>query len=163
MRADREQAFAAVFDDEYPRVVRLAYVMLGDEAAARDVAQEAFARLYSHWRRVSDYEFIGAWVRRVAVRLAVAAATQRSREVAHGSLPDTGSMAWVPDVDVHAAVLALPAKQRAAVVLFYFEDRSVDATAAVMGISPSTAKVHLHRARQRLAEMLGEEIEDVAR
>jgi len=64
---------------------------------------------------------------------------------------------------VHAAVLALPAKQRAAVVLFYFEDRSVDATAAVMGISPSTAKVHLHRARQRLAEMLGEEIEDVAR
>ena len=56
----------------------------------------------------------------------------------------------------------LPPQQRAAVALFYLEDRPVAEVAEIIGCSPSTAKVHLHQARKRLATILGEEwVDDV--
>ena len=64
----------------------------------------------------------------------------------------------VRDDAVLAAVRALPPAQRAAVVLFYFEDRPVSEIAEILDCSPATAKVHLHRARKKLAEFLGEEV-----
>ncbi|HEX2030555.1 MAG TPA: sigma-70 region 4 domain-containing protein, partial [Actinomycetota bacterium] len=67
------------------------------------------------------------------------------------------------DLDLARALRQLPAAQRAAVVLHYLEDRPVAEVAALMACSPSTAKVHLHRARKRLAALLGEEDDDVAR
>jgi RNA polymerase sigma-70 factor (ECF subfamily) len=51
--------------------------------------------------------------------------------------------------------------QRAAIVLFYFEDRPVSEIAEILDCAPSTAKVHLHRARKTLAERLGEVMADV--
>ena len=57
----------------------------------------------------------------------------------------------------------LPAMQRAAVVLFYFEDRPVAEIADILGISDGSVKVHLHRARQRLMVLLGEEVGEDAR
>jgi RNA polymerase sigma-70 factor, ECF subfamily len=69
-------------------------------------------------------------------------------------------------VDVLQAVRRLPAAQRAAVVLFYFEDRPVAEVAQILACPEVTAKVYLHRARKRLATLLGqkeaEEIKDVS-
>jgi RNA polymerase sigma-70 factor (ECF subfamily) len=67
-----------------------------------------------------------------------------------------------PDVDLMRAVAQLPAQQRAAVVLFYFEDRPVAEIVDLLGCTESAAKVWLHRARRRLAELLQEEVEDVS-
>jgi RNA polymerase sigma factor (sigma-70 family) len=53
--------------------------------------------------------------------------------------------------------------QRATVVLFYFEDRPVAEIADILGISDGSVKVHLHRARQRLVVLLGEEVGEDAR
>ncbi|HEX2031074.1 MAG TPA: sigma factor, partial [Actinomycetota bacterium] len=61
--------FGWLFREEYPSIVRTAYLMLGDREAAEDVAQEAFARLFARWGKVSRYDRPGAWVRRVAIRL----------------------------------------------------------------------------------------------
>lgn len=55
------------------------------------------------------------------------------------------------------AVATLPRAQQAAVVLFYFEDRPIAEIADVIGCSEVTARVHLHRARKRLTELLGYE------
>jgi RNA polymerase sigma-70 factor (ECF subfamily) len=60
------------------------------------------------------------------------------------------------DVDVLRAVRALPLRQRTAVVLHYFEDLSLHDVAEVLECSPSTAGVHLHRARARLGGLLQE-------
>jgi RNA polymerase sigma-70 factor (ECF subfamily) len=69
----------------------------------------------------------------------------------------------VPDIDLINAIGVLAPKQRAAVVLFYLEDRPVEEIARVMGTSTSTVKQHLHRARARLAEVLQEEaVDDVS-
>lgn len=62
---------------------------------------------------------------------------------------------------MYGAVRLLPLKQRTAVVLFYFEDRPVAEVAQLLGCSPATARVHLHRARRRLAALLGEVVDDV--
>ena len=61
-------------------------------------------------------------------------------------------------VEVLAAVRQLSPRQRAAVALYYFEDKPVEEVAHVLECSASTARVHLYRARQRLAELLGEEV-----
>ena len=68
----------------------------------------------------------------------------------------------LPRKDVLDAVRSLPAQQRAAVVLHYFEDRPVAEIADVLGCAPATARVHLHKARTRLAALLDEEVDDVA-
>jgi RNA polymerase sigma-70 factor (ECF subfamily) len=62
-----------------------------------------------------------------------------------------------PDVDVQRSLLRLPARQRAVVVLHYFEDRPVREVAELLGVEEATVKVHLHRARSRLRQLLGED------
>ena len=59
--------------------------------------------------------------------------------------------------DVDAAIRRLPGSQRAAIVLHYYEDRPTAEVAAILGCTESTARVHLHHARKRLALLLGED------
>ncbi|MDP9302061.1 MAG: hypothetical protein M3P43_14395, partial [Actinomycetota bacterium] len=59
-RADAE--FTWLFRAEFPRVARTAYLILHDRQAAEDVAQQAFAQLLVHWKKVSRYDLPEAWV-----------------------------------------------------------------------------------------------------
>jgi RNA polymerase sigma-70 factor (ECF subfamily) len=61
------------------------------------------------------------------------------------------------DAALMAAVRSLPSQQRAAVVLFYLEDRPLAEIAEILGCAAATARVHVHRARARLAEAMGKE------
>jgi RNA polymerase sigma-70 factor (ECF subfamily) len=72
---------------------------------------------------------------------------------------DSETFDVVPDLDLARALLRLPARQRAAVVLHYLEDRPVEEIAVTLGVSASTVKHHLLRARARLAAVLGEDHE----
>jgi RNA polymerase sigma-70 factor (ECF subfamily) len=143
--------FEAFFRAEYPAIVRAVYVLTANQAEAEDVAQEAFARLYAHWRKVSRYERPGAWVRRVAINIAVSSLRTLVRHSPGASDPDPA------DPDLHRAIVALPRLQRAAVVLHYYEDLPVGEVAAILGCSPNTVKVHMHRARKKLAAALSED------
>jgi len=160
--SDTETEFEWFFADEYGAVLRSVFFVLHDRAKAEDIAQDAFVQLYAHWAKVSKYERPEAWVRRVAIRLAVRAARrERLRQVLERGAP-SAPMPLPVDVDLLRAVRQLSPKQRAAVVLYYFEDRPVFDVAKILGCSAATANVHLHRARKRLAELLGEEVsEDV--
>jgi RNA polymerase sigma-70 factor (ECF subfamily) len=59
--------------------------------------------------------------------------------------------------DLDGAIKRLPGSQRAAIVLHYYEDRPTAEIAVILGCSESTARVHLHHARKRLATLLGED------
>jgi RNA polymerase sigma-70 factor (ECF subfamily) len=151
--------FEDLFVREYPAIFRSAYLVVGDRDLAREITQEAFCRLLLRWNRIRRYDRPGAWVRLVAVRLA---RRTRDRRVVEASML-TCRERVVDDVlavrlDVDAAILQLPRAQRAAVVLFYLDDLPIDEVAAALGCRPATARVHLHRARARLAELLGEEV-----
>jgi RNA polymerase sigma factor (sigma-70 family) len=161
--ADAE--FAWLFRAEYPLVLRSVFLVLRDRSLAEDITQEAFATLYTHWRRVSAYERPDAWVRRVAMRLAIhASRRERRRRVLERrsvSTPDPPLAAHDPDLA--RAIGDLPAMQRACVVLSYFEDLPTAEVAHILDIAESTARVHLTRARRTLAGRLREEVDDDAR
>jgi len=160
---DAEAEFTAFFRAEYARAVRTVTLVVGDRAVAEEIAQDAFVQLYDHWAKVCRYERPDAWVRRVAIRMATRTARRdRLRQVLEiASAPDQHAPA-LPEVDdaVYAAVRRLPLGQRTAVVLFYLEDRPVAEVADLMRCSTSTARVHLHKARRRLAELLDGSVDD---
>jgi RNA polymerase sigma-70 factor (ECF subfamily) len=145
---------------EHGSVLRTVQLILGDRQAAEDATQEAFYRLLVHWRKVSQYERPGAWVRRVAIRIAVRARRRERFDELELSVQDAESASRV---DLQRALRGLSPAQRAAVVLFYYEDRPIGEVASLMEISGGAVKTHLHRARKHLAEVLGEELNDVSR
>lgn len=149
------EGFSWFFRGEYDAVVHTAQLVLGDRQEAHDVAQEAFLRLLKHWKKVSKYERPDAWVRKVAFRLALTA--KRKRRV-HGLLesdPPAPPDGWdFADPELSKAIEALSIMQRAAIVLFYFEDRPMAEVAQILDCSVSTAKVHVHKARKRLASLM---------
>ena len=137
--------------------------MLHDYSRSEEIAQDAFVQLLRHWNKVRRYEAPGAWVRRVAIRLATRDAKREQRRsvltretiIQDGEEPSPiASM----HPDVIAAIRSLPTQQRAVVVLFYFEDRPMEEIAEIVGCSVSTGWVHLHRARKRLGRLLSEEV-----
>jgi DNA-directed RNA polymerase specialized sigma24 family protein len=159
----RDEAFEAFFMAEHGPVLRTVTLILGDRHAAEDVTQEAFYRLLVHWRKVSQYERPGAWVRRVAIRIAVRARGGRGRETTEPCPAPSAPSDLGGAVDLRLALRALSPAQRTAVVLFYYEDLPVGEVASLMEVSGGAVKTHLHRARKHLAETLGEELNDVPR
>jgi RNA polymerase sigma-70 factor (ECF subfamily) len=149
--------FEWVFRSAYPSVLRTAYLVTRDRGRAEEVTQDAFLRLYERWRSVARVEHPEAWVRKVAVRAAVRQAQRNRRVQPTDHVESTGSTDAVPDVDLDRAIAALAPRQRAAVALFYLEDRPVEEVAELMRVSVSTVKQHLFRARAHLATQLQEE------
>src|SRR3954470_12364532 len=153
-----DSTFEGVFREEYPSVRRTVALILGDLEDADEVTQEAFTQLHLKWKRVSGYDRPGAWVRRVAIRLAVRRRhrSKRGRELevlaAGAGLGDESI-----DPDVVRAIRALPPRQRAAIVLRYYADLEIRDVAAALGCADATARVHLHRARETLARHLAVE------
>ena len=160
-----DEAYTRLFDAEYAHVRRTIHVLLGNAAAAEDITQDAFVQALLHWSKVSRYDRPDAWVRRVAIRLAVRhLKRERRRHVLESATEPAHDIdASAPDPDLTDAIHDLPPKQRAVLVLFYFEDRPMKEIAQLLGMSESTGFVHLHRARTRLGHLLGEGVTDGAR
>lgn len=158
MRAAEQREYDWYFRASYAPVCRTVFLIVHDRELAEDVTQEALYRMLTHWRTVSGYERPEAWVRRVAIRIAVRELQRRTARVTKERLAQPVAYDELPDPDVGRAVAQLAPMQRAAVVLFYWEDRPVHEIAEVLCVSESTVKQHLFRARHRLAEMLCEEV-----
>jgi len=148
--------YATFFRAEFAAVTRTAYLVLHDPDAAEDIAQDAFTQLHLHWAKISTYDRPDAWVRRVAIRMAVRAVRRhRLLDTLLGRL-DPPREASGADLDLAAALRRLPPQQRAAVALHYYEDRPLTEVALILNCSHATAKVHVFKARRRLAALLGE-------
>lgn len=159
-----EAEYEWCFRSSFASVARTVFLIVHDRGRAEELTQEAFLQLARKWRTVSEYERPDAWVRRVAIRMAVHAVQRESRRPGKERLAVVDAAdRTLPDPDVQRAVASLAPMQRACVVLFYWEDRSVKEIAHVLQVSESTVKQHLFRARARLAGMLGEEVDSDAR
>lgn len=146
-----------------PRVLALARRMLGDAAEAEDVAQEAILRL---WRMAPDWRVgeaqVSTWLYRVASNLCIDR-LRRRRERTGEALPETadpapGALDRLVAADraaaLQAALAALPERQRLAIVLRHFEERSNPEIAAVLDTSVEAVESLLARARRELAARL---------
>lgn len=154
------ESFEAFYRREFRRLVAFTLAMSGSRTAAEDIAQEALMAAHARWDRVSVMDRPDAWVRRVASNMAVSQYRRRTAELKAvlrlaGRRQDVMEPMEPRDEEFWKAVRSLPTNQATAVTLHYLEDRSVADIAEVLDCSPSTAKVHLHRGRKKLAERLG--------
>jgi DNA-directed RNA polymerase specialized sigma24 family protein len=151
--------FEELFASEFPRVARTVHHIVGDRREADEITQDAFLELLRHWSKVAGYDRPDLWVRRIAIRKAQRERhrTWRRRELERSVAGVDGHEPPTPAPEVLAAVRRLAPKQRAAVVLFYFEDRPMAEIAEILGCSESTGWSQLHTARRHLAAALAEE------
>lgn len=154
--SDRDVEFVWLFRTEYETVVRTVYLILHDRERARDITQDAFTELLTRWKKISRYDRPDAWVRRVAIRMAIRFLNRERRRPWLERELDPATLPLPVDIDLLHAIEQLPPLQRAAIVLFYFEDRPSAEVADILGMAPGAAKVALHRARKHLAAALGE-------
>lgn len=152
---------SSAFDEFYrsatPRVIHLVYAATGDLTLAQDATQEAFARAWRDWRRVSTHDDPVAWVRTVARRIAISewrSGQARGRAYTrHGAVETTAS----PNDDrvaVVAALRRLSPVLRETVALHYLADRSLEQIAQELEVPVGTVKARLHRGRTQLAALL---------
>lgn len=134
--------------------------LCGDPAEADDIAQDALINAYVASGSFRGESRFGTWLFRIAYNIFID--RQRRRKLPTGPLEE-GAMALAvgdaPDAAfrheaLHRAIRRLPEKERAALLLFYMEDRPVKEVAEILGIPASSVRVYLSRGRQHLKALL---------
>jgi RNA polymerase sigma-70 factor (sigma-E family) len=147
--------FEELYRQHWPSLRRLATLMTGNPQEGQDLAQEAFARWYVHRRGVDNAEaylritllnLIRSRARRRNRVLRFAHVIEREARVAAEIVPQSGELADV--------VARLPERQRAAVILRYYEGRTEQEIAQVLGCRPGTVKSLLSRALHELRRVV---------
>ena len=152
---DLDAEFQDYMAARWPVLVRTAFLLTGDRFLAEDLAQTALTRVYASWRRVRRAGDVDAYVRRVLVN--VNSGRFRKRRVAeHLVAVPVDGRSHVPHEPIAqrsalmAAMAELPPRQRAVVVLRYWEDLSEREVAEVLGCSVGTVKSQASNALARL-------------
>jgi RNA polymerase sigma-70 factor (sigma-E family) len=162
--AQRDKAeFAEFVAGRSAALHRAAYLMVGEVSLAQDLVQEALTKTYVAWPRLRDTGNAEAYTRKAITTTAISWFRRKrwSHERSTGSPPDRGTpghddsvtqSAWLWD-----ALLELPVRQRAAVVLRYYEDLTEAQTADAMGCAVGTVKSQVSAALTKLRERLGDD------
>ena len=139
-----------------PALLRLAYLLTGDQHLAEDLVQSALARTHQAWVRLRATANAEAYARRTMYHLQVSWWRRpRLAESMPGELPERGDGVDQGDrvalrATLRQALLRLTASQRAVLVLRFYEDRSEAETADVLGVSVGTVKSQTARALDRI-------------
>lgn len=146
-------------------LMRTAYLLCGDKQTAQDLTQTALLNLCRAWHRARRADDVDAYAHRVLIN-----AYLNAQRKAHRERKALWDKAWEagfeqasdegPGADLRLSLLAaldrLPPKSRAVIVLRYWEDLSVEATAAALGCSPGNVKSQSSRALAKLRALLGD-------
>jgi len=156
--SDRDSAFAEYFAARSGAMRGTAFLLCGDWHRAEDLVQAAFTKLYVHWNRVARHESLDPYVRKVLIRTFI----------------DDGRRGWwrrerpqdtpvdLPAAQAHTddrlmlmrALSEVPARQRAVLVLRYWEDMSVEEAARALNCSPGTVKSQAARGLDTLRSLV---------
>ena len=150
-------------------VYRVVYAVVGNHDQAEDVVQDALVHAYETIRRFDCRRPLAPWLKRIGVNCAISALRRQARmaraakrDVARNYEANPEEFAIANDLQaaVGEAVSKLPAKQRTAIMLFSLAEMDRAETAVVMGCTVETVKTHLHRARQKLRQLLSDYLEE---
>ena len=145
-------------------LLRSAYLLTGDQHLAEDLVQEALARTHRAWARLERSGNAEAYARKVMYHAQVSIWRRpKVAEVLPGELPDRAAAGGADParsaadrVTLQRALLSLSAKQRAVIVLRYFEDRTELEAAHLLGVSVNTVKTQCARGLARLRTLIGD-------
>ncbi|CUR55592.1 RNA polymerase sigma-E factor [metagenome] len=137
-------------------LLRTAVLLTGDHHRAEDLVQEALAKVALRWSRLESGH-PEAYARQVIARDHISMWRKRRREVV-SQVGDSAGPVLDPDrhLVLQSALASLTPRQRAVVVLRYYDDLSVEDTARTMGVSQGTVKSQTHLALRRLRESMPE-------
>lgn len=144
----------------WPVLFRTALLLTGARAEAEDLAQDTLVKAYAGWAKVARADAPDAYVRRMLVNEFI---SDRRRNARRAALVAESVSALVmlddPDqrLDLWAQVLALPPRQRAVLVLRFYEDLTETETARVLGVSLGTVKSQAHDALRTLRTRIGQQ------
>lgn len=156
--SDRDAHFTDYVTARGPWLRKVAFLLCHDWHRADDLVQTTLTRLYVHWHRVNRVESIDGYARTILVNAFLA--EQRTVWWKRVSLKGESIDAAVSDLDVAASVdlrtalAALPPRQRAAIVLRYYCDLSVDQVAAALDCAPGTVKSQTSRGLETIRRAL---------
>jgi RNA polymerase sigma-70 factor (ECF subfamily) len=154
-------AFNGIVQRWQGRLVNLAWRFCRDRTMAEDMAQEAFVKAFRALRTFRGDAAFSTWLTAIAMntyrsclrdREPVAAPIDLAHAAAHGSDPFEGLQDQERAALLRRAVLALPAKYREPLVLYYFQEMDLAETARVLGIPEGTVKARLSRGRDLLRQ-----------
>jgi RNA polymerase sigma-70 factor (sigma-E family) len=156
--SDRDGAFAEYFAARSGAMRATAYLLCGDWHRAEDLVQAAFTKLYVNWHRVGRHDALDPYVRRIVIRTFIDDGRrgwwrrERPQETpVDGPLPEASAD---DRVDLVRALAAVPPRQRAVLVLRYWEDMSVEDVAAALHCSPGTVKSQAARGLDALRSLI---------
>jgi len=173
-RRGDDSAFEVIVERYQSKVYAIAYRMTRNREDAMDIAQEVFIKAHrgiARWRPLRGFQH---WLYRIATNMTIDVLRKRQRRAAvivdsEDFSMDRGVAAPASSEDpvrnlaieelggrIGAAIETLPERQRATVVLRYYEDLSIKEIAAVIGCTEGTVKTHLFRATGKLRNLLGD-------
>ncbi len=159
MRDEDEAEFCAFVAGRSSALLRMALLLTGDRGLAEDVLQGALTKTYLAWTRIERRDSVEAYTRRTILRDVLSWRRRlASTEVVTDRVPDR---AGSDDADAHAdrdrlwrALLMLPPRQRAVIVLRFYEDLSEGEVATLLGCAVGTVKSHTARGLATLRSAL---------
>jgi RNA polymerase sigma-70 factor (sigma-E family) len=158
VKTSQEAEFAAFVTARAHALLRTAYALTGDRRAAEDLVQTALAKAFARWRRIDEPE---PYLRKMIYNDFVSGRrSPRNRaEITMARPPDYASGRYLESdtalrLLLRDALQMLPPRQRAVLVLRYFEDLSVEETAAVLSCRQGTVASQASRALAKLRELV---------
>jgi RNA polymerase sigma-70 factor (sigma-E family) len=163
--AERVRIEGGVLADLYARhadnALRLAFLLTGNRATAEDLVHDAFVRLAGRLLHLRDPGAFHAYLRTTVVNLARSHFRRRGVERRYAERQAPPWPVEQPDLsgreEMRLALLALPVRQRTAIVLRYYEDLSEAQTAGLMRVRPAAVKSLVSRGMATLRQMIGED------
>lgn len=161
--SEADEGYAAYVRSRQPALLRSALLLTNDHAAAQDLLQDALIKLASRWPEVKD-GYPDAYVRRILYHDHVSRWRRTRRETItdlsddrhrpYGVSEPVDPGEAVTGLDVRKALQQVTAKQRAVIVLRFYEDRTQEQIAETLGVSVGTVKSQIHAALARLRQVL---------
>jgi RNA polymerase sigma factor (sigma-70 family) len=148
----RRELIETIYSAHYERLLRFAYLLTGGRDA-EDLVQDTVVKALRHWNPDAPIEAFGAWAQKTLLRQflnRLRRARYERRALAVLAAEDMPVPSPESSADVLAALASLPPRQRAAIVLRYFEDLPEAQIADRMSCRPGTVKALLHQGRARL-------------
>ncbi len=160
-------AFSGFVEARSASLFRAAYLMVGDHQLAQDLLQEALVKTLVAWPRLRDRDNVEAYTRRIIVTTSISWRRRRSfherptERLPEAVGPDPAEVTVTHDAVV-SALLTVPPRQRAAIVLRYYQDLTEAQTAEAMGCSVGAVKSQTSAGLKRLRDSLGRSFGDGA-
>lgn len=155
-QGQKDRAFERILDLYETKVFRLVFSLVGNTARAEEVAQDSFVKIWQALELYDGRASLGTWIYTIARNTALTylRAEFYRRTVPLESIAEPAARPVFEDSGIRRLVDQLSEEQREVVMLYYYQEKSVDDVAQMLDLPVGTVKSQLFRARRTLAEMM---------